>query len=36
MGILTFPGLTIHTFERCVFRGDSEVFLTRPEFDILL
>ncbi len=34
--ILTFPGLTIHILERRVFRGDSEVSLTRLEFDILL
>ena len=34
--ILVFPGLTIHIFERRVFRGDREISLTRLEFDILL
>ena len=32
----TFPGLTIHPYQRQVFRGEKEIPLTHLEFSVLL
>lgn len=34
--VFTFPGLTIHPYQRQVFRGETEIPLTHLEFSVLL
>lgn len=34
--VFTFPGLTIHPYQRQVFRGEAEIPLTHLEFSVLL
>ena len=34
--VFTFPGLTIHPYQRQVFRGETELPLTHLEFSVLL
>ena len=34
--VISFPGLTIHPYQRQVFRGETEIPLTHLEFSVLL